>query len=342
MPADQEAKLAVVLSGGGAKGAYEAGALQVIAQQVQQIHILTGASIGAINAAAFAVEYQQSRDLVKAAAYVQQAWVEIGPLFRLSVWYVLGQMITSRFTRGSFRHIPAIAANQRIIETIHAYLPDIRISELTAMDLRINATNLNTGQTETFHRGNDASLREAVLASSCIPLLFPSRLYKEAYYIDGGMFNNTPLRDAIVAGAENIIVVELKPTDTQCYLETIEDSRGYESAWHVGARLMELVLDTIMYEDVKHARQLNHIIAVIRRLEALGDDSPALQELKNAIRYEKNGRVKKQINICEVAPTDRLDPPGTLGFHNRKAILDIMKKGEDDARSVLAKSTWFA
>lgn len=342
MTAEQEKKLAVVLSGGGAKGAYEAGALQIIAQEAAKIHILTGASIGAINAAAFAVEYERSRDLVKAAAYVRQAWLEIEPLFQLSIWYVLRQMIHARFTKGSFRNIPAITANEQIIATINQYLPDIRISELTAIDLHINATNLNTGKTETFNRKHDASLREAVLASSCIPLLFATRQYNQSYYIDGGLFNNTPLRDAIVAGATDIIVVELKPADTQCYLETIQDDRGYESAWHVGARLMELVLDTIMYEDVKHARQLNKIIAVIRRLESLGDDSPALQQLKDAIRYERNGRVKKEINICEIAPNDRLEPPGTLGFHNRQAILDIMKQGEADAKEQLVKQQWFS
>ncbi len=55
----KERKVAVVLSGGGAKGAYEAGALSSIVRRTQEIHVMTGASIGAINAAVFAWEYEK-------------------------------------------------------------------------------------------------------------------------------------------------------------------------------------------------------------------------------------------------------------------------------------------
>lgn len=56
----KERKVTVVLSGGGAKGAYEVGALRSIVRRTQEIHVMTGASIGAINAGVFAWEYKKT------------------------------------------------------------------------------------------------------------------------------------------------------------------------------------------------------------------------------------------------------------------------------------------
>ncbi len=326
-------RVAVVLSGGGAKGAYEAGALKAIVRKTKQIHIITGASIGAINAAVFAVEYEKTANLLSAANRVQAVWAEIRSLFELEMFKVGKKMFFSRLRGNSFFDIPSLVRNDKIVEKINDLIPDIRIGEISRIELAINATNMNTGRSVTFSK--DASLREAVLASSCIPILFPTRFYEKAHYVDGGLFNNTPLRDAIVAGATHVFVVELKPKDTDQYRSMIGDYTSYESAWQVGTRLLELIVDKIMYDDVQKAKKLNKIISVIRNLESLDSHNPALHELKEAINYEKKGRVKKQIIFHEIAPLDRLNPPGTLGFDKSQDIQRIMKQGESDGDAEL-------
>jgi predicted acylesterase/phospholipase RssA len=101
-------KVAVVLSGGGAKGAYEAGALASIVQKTD-VHVLTGSSIGAINAAVFAWEYEKTGDLNTAAQRLQEAWLELEELFALSLWKILGSVLLSQLHTGSPLNFPSVA-----------------------------------------------------------------------------------------------------------------------------------------------------------------------------------------------------------------------------------------
>lgn len=331
-------KVAVVLSGGGAKGAYEAGALSSIVKKTQAIHVLTGASIGAINAAVFAWEYEQSGDLHQAANVVKSTWLDLGELFEFSLWRILGAAFVSYLKTGSPVNFSAFVDNSKIQEKIKELIPEqLRISDLKKIELAINATCLTTGKTVSFTRDNDAYLGEAVLASSSLPLIFPTQKIKESYYIDGGVFNNTPLRDAIVAQATDIFVVELKPKTKELYLKTIWDQSDFTSVFQVGSRLMELITDKIMYEDLKNARKVNEIIAVINALETAGRNSEVVERLKKSIGYKKDGKVKRHVNLHEIAPTKRLDPPGTLGFDKKDAIKAIIRLGELDTDKQLGE-----
>jgi predicted acylesterase/phospholipase RssA len=175
-------------------------------------------------------------------------------------------------------------------------------------------------------------LGEAVLASSAIPLLLPPRKIGGRYYVDGGVFNNTPLRDAILARAREIIVVSLKPKTKQRCLEEIEFSGVYQ----VGARLLELIGDKLMYEDMKRAKRVNEVLEIISALKEAGNNPRLVESLKKAIGYEQDGRVKREVRIYEIFPSRNLEPPGTLGFHHREAILEIMRLGAEDATRQLA------
>lgn len=337
-----ERKVAVVLSGGGAKGAYEAGALKAIVRFTDRIDVVSGASIGAINAAVFAHAYEETGDLEKAAAAVADAWRRIESPFKVSLFGTICKLLWNWLRHFSFSpaHLlsfASVADNAKIIATIASLLPEKKISELKRIELAINATDLTHGRTVTFCRENDLSLREAVLASSCIPVLFPSRRIGDSYYVDGGIFNNTPLKDVLVRGATDVFIVALKPSDSQQYFREIEDHKPFDTVFGVSSRLMELVLDKIMYEDLKTARRLNEIVASIEAFEEADPDSPALRRLKDAIKYDVEGRrMKAVVNFYEVAPARRLEPPGTLGFDQRDAIEEIMRQGEEDAAAVLA------
>ncbi len=329
--------MAVVLSGGGAKGAYEAGALVSLAQTIDKIDVITGASIGAINAALFAWEYEKSGDMLWAAKAVKATWSELGRLFKFSFWHLVKGMLFAFLQTCSPFNFTSLVDTALIKEKLQRLIPPrLYISDITRLELAINATCLSTGKTVTFNRNNDIPLWEAALASSSIPILFASRYIGGAYYVDGGIFNNTPLKDAIATQASDIFVVELKPKSKDLYMETIGEKSDFKGAYRVGARLMELIFDKIMYEDLKKAKKTNEIIEVIKALEASGPNRELLEQLKTSIGYEKDGQVKRYINFYEIAPSQRLEPPGTLGFRNKKAIENIIKLGEKDARQQLA------
>lgn len=324
-------KVAVVLSGGGAKGAYEAGTLASIVQEAK-IHVLTGSSIGAVNAAVFAWEYEKTGDLNRAAQRLQEAWLELEELFEISLWKILGSILLSQLQTGSPLNFPSVADPRQIEAKIRDYLPaGVRLSDLSRIELAINATCLTTGQSVSFTNRHDLDLGEAVLASSAIPLLLPPRKIGGRYYVDGGVFNNTPLRDAILAQATDIIVVELKPQKKHSQEET-----EFSGVYQVGARLLELIGDKLMYEDMKKAKRINEVLEVISALEEAGNSPALVESLKKSIGYEQNGRVKRQVRIYEIFPSRSLEPPGTLGFHHKEAILEIMRLGAEDAKRQLA------
>lgn len=329
-------KVAVVLSGGGAKGAYEAGALKSIVRSTQDIHIMTGASIGAINAAVFAWEYEKTNDMFAAAEKVKSTWSELDGLFKLSAWSIVLKVIRSWFDTRSPVNFPAFVDNTLIREKVKDLIPPhVKISDIKRIELAINATCLTSGKTVSFTRDNDAYLYEAVLASSCIPLIFETQVIKEGYYVDGGIFNNTPLRDALIAQATDVIVVELKPRTKDLYFETIHDLAPFGNVYQVGSRMIEMITDKIMYEDLKNARRINDIIDVVQALERAGENREIIDNLKNSIGYQRNGQVKRHVNFHEIAPSKRLVPPGTLGFENKSAIEEIIRLGERDAEEQL-------
>lgn len=329
-------KVAVVLSGGGAKGAYEAGALASVVRKTKDIHVMTGASIGAINAAVFAWEYEQTGDMIQAAETVKSTWSELGDLFTVSLWRIAGLALRSYWKTGNPLNFASAVDNTTIRRKLKELIPeDLKISDLKRIELAINATCLTDGKTVSFSRDNDAYLYEAVLASSCIPLIFEAQSINGGSYVDGGVFNNTPLSDALAAQATDVFVVELKPKAKDLYIETIQESAKFDSIYQVGGRMIELITDKIMYEDLKNARRVNEIIDVIMALEASGGNTQIIQNLKKSIGYEKNGKIKRHVNFYEIAPSTRLDPPGTLGFDKQEAIERIIHLGEQDAKEQL-------
>lgn len=329
-------KMAVVLSGGGAKGAYEAGALTTIVNIFPKIHVISGASIGAINAAVFAWEYEQSGDMVKAAEKVRLTWEDLDSLFEINFFGIARQALYSYLRTRSLLNFPALVEKRKIEKKVDELIPkDLRISDLKKIELTINATSLTEGKTVSFTRKNDTYVKDAVLASSCLPLIFESQFIEGNFYVDGGVFNNTPLRDALESGATNICVVELKPLEKDIYMDTIHDKCEFRSIKRVGGRMIELITDKIMYEDLKNAQRINDIIDVIQALERSGGNKRIIENLKRAIGYQKGSKLKRRVKIHEIAPSRRLDPPGTLGFDDQEALKEIMLLGEKDAETQL-------
>lgn len=162
-------KVAVVLSGGGAKGAYEAGALASVVRKTKDIHVMTGASIGAINAAVFAWEYEQTGDMIQAVETVKSTWSELGDLFTVSLWRIAGLALRSYWKTGNPLNFASAVDNTTIRRKLKELIPeDLKISDLKRIELAINATCLTGGKTVSFSRDNDAYLYEAVFVISHI------------------------------------------------------------------------------------------------------------------------------------------------------------------------------
>lgn len=167
----------LVLSGGGGKGAYEVGAMKAILEKGAKITAVSGASVGALNAALFATYDIHS---------IVEIWHGIHPKVALS------QEGLERLIWGNA--IPWMIENSNI-------------------PCYVNAYNIQTGKNEDFclndYKGQD--IVKLLLASAAMPILYPPVFFGNSLYWDGGLLDNTPIEVLYQRGYRNLIVVYLNP-----------------------------------------------------------------------------------------------------------------------------------
>jgi NTE family protein len=190
---------ALVLSGGGGRGAFECGVVDKLAEVGWQPDILVGTSIGSMNAAAYALD---------GAPGVGRMWDKIRTrdmhrFLRLRPW-------NSLLDRAPWKR------------TLETYTPEDRLRQVT-MPLYIVATDITTGHLVVYtnhidldsakplYQKVDAITHAHLLASSSIPYVYAETPINRSAHWDGAVMYNSPLRPAIDAGADEILVVLLSP-----------------------------------------------------------------------------------------------------------------------------------
>jgi len=232
-------KLALVLSGGGARAAYQVGTLRFLARERPdlRIPILTGVSAGAINASFLASHPGPLRDAIDALAELWSG-LEIERIFRTSPVSLAGHVTRwlARLASGGSALAPEIRGMvdttplrrllERELRPDGDGIPGIarRIAEGSLEACALTTINYSTGQTVTFVEGHDLEMWERpnriavhdrltvdhVMASSALPLFFPAARIDDAWYGDGGIRHAAPLSPALHLGAERILAVSTR------------------------------------------------------------------------------------------------------------------------------------
>lgn len=184
---------ALVLSGGGNRGALQAGALEVLLAEGLSFDLLVGTSVGAINAAYLAADLsgEQGRRLVGIWRGLRGRDIFPDPLHQRAINLLLRR-----------DHLYAPVGLRRLLER---HLPYRRLEEAT-VPLVVVATELSTGEERRLSRG---PVIEAVLASAAIPGIFPPVAWEGERLIDGGVVANVPVAAAIAAGATDLWVLDV-------------------------------------------------------------------------------------------------------------------------------------
>lgn len=286
---DATGDLAVMLTGGGARAAYQVGLLKGLAAHFPalSIRIITGASAGAINAAYLAA-HQGS--LIEKARRLEQMWCELScdsiyqfdwkmflP-FRAALASVLPKK--SRFTRSRAHALvdttPLRNLVCRILETpcgrpVRGIEENIRNGELTALALM--TLDYSTGQTVRWVQGRnfdsyDGPNRRAaltqftvdhVMASAALPFIFPAVRIGNAYHGDGGIRMAAPLSPAVQLGARRIIAMSTG------YLRGQEEASkpvvtGYPPAAQILGQLVNAIFLDGIEEDVARMERMNDLL----------------------------------------------------------------------------------
>ncbi|HEX9104399.1 MAG TPA: patatin-like phospholipase family protein, partial [Polyangia bacterium] len=286
-------KIALVLAGGAARGAYEVGVVQHILEDVARdlgrdppLDILCGTSVGALNTcglAAFA-DYPRAR-----ARRLVDVWshLTIDRVLSIERGELLGLMrsIIGRPPRlaPDAQHGIGLVDPSAIERLITDAVPFARIQQHLDADLisavTVTATHVGSGRTVVFVAQKD-SLRlrwstdptmvgEKVqlqpvhaLASAAIPVIFPAVRVGGEFYCDGGLRQNVPLSPARRLGADGIVVVS--PRYLPLHNPDEPEMRANEEAFPgplflLGKTLNALLLDRID-GDIDRLERVNAVL----------------------------------------------------------------------------------
>lgn len=218
-------KIALVLSGGGAKGAFEVGALQALCAEPSGSgwngwSLITGTSIGALNGAGlaqFAVSEQCSRG--GGVDFITSFWRAIEStedVFKTSLGgkCMAGGLAASASMMAGFLLTGGMCDPAPGIGHFRA---KVDIEKIKASDVTLNvvATRVDSGEAEWWSDQDDDILEGTLASGAIAPLLYPYMIGQQVY-VDGGILHNTPLIRALELGANKAIVVLTgDPFDTQ-------------------------------------------------------------------------------------------------------------------------------
>jgi NTE family protein len=301
-------RLALVLSGGGARAAYQVGFLQHVARThpALRIDIVTGVSAGAINAAFLAARSGTFAEKVGALA---EAWktltleevfrVDPGSLafsgLRWGLRLLSGGGDPTVPPKGMVDTEPLWTHLETMLGAVDGNLLGIdgtlRSGDLTS--IAITGASYSTGQSVTWVQGEqmqpwDRPLRKSVrcnlrvahvMASAALPLFFPAVQVEGRWYGDGGIRLSTPLSPAIHLGAERIIAVSTRYQRTR-----LEEDTPYVSGYPPPAQVLGVLLNSVFLDvvdqDAIRLERINRLVSGLPESQSQGMRPVRLLQLR--------------------------------------------------------------
>lgn len=214
LPAREDLKVGLVLSGGGAKGMAHIGALKVLEEAGVRIDYIGGTSMGAIVGALYASGYsaRQLDSLFKSTDFseiIQDNLPRDAKTFyekEASERYAL----TLPFSKFRVSFPEAISGGQQIynklVEVLY-HVKDVRDFSQLPIPFFCMATDVETGEEILLNGG---FLPEAIMASGTLPSLFEPAEVDGRILIDGGVLNNYPVEEVRALGPDLVIGVDVQ------------------------------------------------------------------------------------------------------------------------------------
>lgn len=210
-------KVGLALSGGGARAVAHLGVLKALKEYGIKPDIISGVSAGAIVGVLYASESNSDMVLetllkTNLFRYMRPAWGRYG-----------------------FLNIEKLKAIYQL------YLPVTSFEELK-IKLIVSATDIQQGKTFYFSEGN---LLQAILATTCIPILFAPVEIDGKFLVDGGIINNLPV-EPLISQCDFIIGVHSNPNNRQFNVSSIR--KVVERTFHLA--VYNNVIERVKYCDI--------------------------------------------------------------------------------------------
>src|SRR5512132_1301515 len=286
------ADLALMLSGGGARAAYQVGFLRVLAREFPEVvpGILTGVSAGGINAAYLAARPESFARKVDALADIWRA-LRIDDVFRVDLRDLASRSVRwgGRLPSGGKYPVPP-ARSLVDTEPLHELLEHLLLAQHGEVHgiarnladgwlraIALTASSYTTGQSVTWvqtcadccidtwerpqRKSTACVLRvEHVMASSALPFFFPAVAVEGAWYGDGGIRLTAPLSPAVHLGARRIIAVSTRYARSRAEADRPAIT-GYPPPAQVAGVLYNAIFLDQLDSDALQLQQINRLIA---------------------------------------------------------------------------------
>ena len=310
---------ALVLSGGGGRGAYHVGVLRFLEEHEWYPNIVVGTSIGAVNGAAIASGHTSH-----------------------SLWALWRRLTTSDvqkrawdvFAPDEWNHLLDTAPLRRTLveegwidlERINAPLPD--------KSLRVTVVEVETGRLRVFGNSPDPSpasrcerveiTLDHILASCSIPLVYPPTKIGAVAFWDGGTVANTPLGPAIDAGAEDIVVVLMTPWESEENRPRYAPVGGVSGLLATAQAAFEWALLASFQADLKLFRRTNQVVRLTLENARLRTENEALRA-----QLEGKSHSVPQIGLSDLGHQE-IEPPVIVSPRKPIPLAEIIRYDPDN------------
>lgn len=281
---------ALILSGGGARGAYQVGVLKALAELVPKGHypfdIITGVSVGALNAAVLAT---WPDDFHAGARSLEKIWRELScnHVFRTDdlamARNIAGWTGAALFGWLGVKPPRSLLDNSPLRQLIDRHIDFEKLNRLGGPGglkaIAITASSYRSGRAVTYFATNRPTPEwgrarrigvarpirpEHVLASSALPIVFPAVSVSGVYFGDGALRENAPLSSAIRLGADDILTIAARDgkPDPQPIPngDPIEPTPPYPTVGDMAGHMLDILFNDNAGADIENLRRLNGLL----------------------------------------------------------------------------------
>lgn len=283
-------ELGLVLTGGGARGAYQAGALlalsEIVASRRLPFRLLSGSSAGSLNATYLA---SRADDFRAAARDLADLWGSLSPerIFRTDS-FLLARKAAGWLADLGLGAWIGTGRGRALLDTTplralvgERFDPAALRRQFACGNVRavaVTATNYQSGLATTFVDGDPAigpwtrvtrvGVRsplgvEHVLASSAIPIFFPAVALEGGWYADGSIRLSTPLSPAVHMGAGRVVAIAVRPGSVGEPRETAPAPLAYPTNADTAGLLLNALFLDALESDVERASRINQTLRLV-------------------------------------------------------------------------------
>lgn len=277
--------IGLVLAGGGARGAYQVGVLKAIAELWQEaaspFSIVTGVSVGAINAAALA---SCAGDFRTGMGWLEQLWLNLNAhhIYHTDatsiLYHSMRRLLATAFGNIAGSPSNALLDTRPLEQLLEREINFARIGAALASGaldaLAVTASSYADGRAKTFFQSRAESTGwsrarrdglpaaigvQHIMASSALPLIFHPRPINGEYFGDGALRLTAPVSPAIHLGAARVLVIGTRDERP----DVAEAAAGPPNLGEISGYLLDVLFNDNLNADVERLRRINRTLALM-------------------------------------------------------------------------------